>query len=58
MPMENAKPGNAIWVQCAACRGWFHVSEDLLAATQAKLHCPHCHEEFYAGEAGRVENPR
>ena len=26
---NNAKPGNAIWVQCAACRGWFHISAEL-----------------------------
>ncbi|MCC6472574.1 MAG: hypothetical protein IT514_02415 [Burkholderiales bacterium] len=51
------KQGNAIWVQCAACAGWFHVSEALLQARAAKLHCPHCHAQFQEAQAAQVARP-
>lgn len=48
------KAGNTSWVRCAKCEGWFHVANQMLDTEGARMHCPHCHEEFTAGEAGRI----
>lgn len=56
-PAWYEKTGNTNWVKCAGCSGWFHVANSLLAKPDALLHCPHCHNEFTAEDAGRVVRP-
>ncbi len=45
-PWEKA--GNTSWVRCASCDSWFHVAEEMLDTEGARMHCPHCHNEFTA----------
>jgi hypothetical protein len=52
--LSAEKRGSAHWVQCAGCAGWFPIGNSLLVNTKVKLHCPHCHEEFFATEAKRL----
>ena len=48
------KQGNTSWVQCPDCQTWFPVSIALLDSPDVSMHCPGCHREFAAGEAGRI----
>lgn len=50
------KRGNAAWVQCRQCSDWLPVGAALLASS-VKLHCPHCHHEFAAGDARKIIRP-
>ncbi len=51
------KRGATYWVQCPACDSWHHVSPDLLRSQTIPMHCPACHTEFGAQEAGAVRVP-
>jgi hypothetical protein len=51
------KSGNVTWVACRSCRGWFPVAVDLIERNTIKLVCPHCAEQFTAGEAADIRKP-
>ncbi|MEK9947110.1 MAG: hypothetical protein VW999_14125 [Alphaproteobacteria bacterium] len=48
------KRGNTSWVQCAACEGWFHATEDIVNRAVVTLHCNHCHTEFLPADAKKI----
>lgn len=48
------KSGNTSWVQCAACREWFHVGPSILNRPEVTLHCPHCGSDFKQADAPRI----
>ncbi|MEQ8246219.1 MAG: hypothetical protein RID42_00920 [Alphaproteobacteria bacterium] len=48
------KRGNTSWVQCAACEGWFHATEDIVSRGTVQLHCNHCHTEFLPAQAKKI----
>jgi hypothetical protein len=40
------KRGNAAWLRCPGCAGWFPVGPAMLAPAAPPCCCPRCHEEF------------
>ncbi len=41
----HEKRGNAVWVECSACKTWFPVSAMMQRPGAAPTCCPHCHHE-------------
>jgi hypothetical protein len=51
------KSGNVTWVACRFCRGWFPVETELAEQHSFRLACPHCGEQFSAGDAADKTKP-
>lgn len=49
-PPAWEKQGNAAWVACPRCAGWFPVDPTLLAGQHVALSCPRCDHGFLPGE--------
>jgi hypothetical protein len=50
LPSEGVseKLGNSVWVACPACATAFPVSPSIYGQRVVPMHCPACHEEFFA----------
>jgi hypothetical protein len=56
-PPHWEKSGNVTWVACRVCRGWFPVAAELAEQNSVRLACPHCGEQFSAGDAADKRKP-